>query len=154
MKKLLSAMLVMFCAFMPTSAHAAFNNWGNTDTMPLLSKNLPGYLLHGGVSFGGATSMTTTDLAVPLSYAYVRKALSPTVGAAGTLANGTPGQYITIFITSVSGSGTYVLTPTTKTGFTSVTFTTAKQQATFLYLDDTNGWIMVSHSGSPTVTIP
>lgn len=157
MKKFLSVMLavLMVGVLLTAPAQAAYNNWGNTDTVPLLQKNMPSYLLHAGVSYGGATSMTSSDLAVPLAYSYVRKAISSdSAFSLGTLPNGSPGQLLTLFITSVAGSGTFKVTPVTKTGFVSVTFGTAKQQATFLYVDDTTGWIMIAHSGSPTVTIP
>lgn len=152
-KLVLALVAAMFlCA---NSAFATnYLNWGETDTIPLLKRVLPTDLLSAGVSHGGAVSMTTADLAVPTAYAYVRKAISSDSNfSQGTLADGDPGQILVLFITSVSGSGTYTVTPTTKTGFTSIKFTAAKQQATFLFVD-TLGWIILDHAGAPTINIP
>lgn len=102
-------------------------------------------LVLAGFANGGAVSMTTSELAISPSYSYVRKALSSTVGAAGTLANGTPGQLLTIFVTAVDGSGTLVLTPTTKTGYTTLTFNAVADSVTLLYVSDTVGWIVVGN---------
>lgn len=110
-------------------------------------------LILAGTGNGGATSMTTTDTAVSTSYAISRKAIGVQVGLAGTLADGYPGQILTIFITTVAGSGTYVLTPTTKTGFTTLTFDAAKDQATLLFVNSTVGWILLSNT-AVTVAIP
>lgn len=111
-------------------------------------------LILAGTSNAGAVSMATNELAVSTSYALVRKAIAGDAAfSAGTLANATPGKILTIFITSVSGSGTFVLTPTTKTGFTTLTFDAAKDQATLLFVDSTTGWILLSQT-SVTVAIP
>lgn len=126
-----------------------YSDNGSTFNVPIVGDNM----LAAGTANGGATSMATTDTAVPTTYAYVRKAIGPTVGHAGTLANGTPGQILTIFITSVSGSGTFVLTPTTKTGFTTLTFDAAKDQATLQYINSSVGWILIGNT-SVTVAIP
>lgn len=110
-----------------------------------------------GSANGGAVSMVTSDLAVPTSYAFVRKAIAALAAGsftAGTLANGIPGQMLTFFITTVGASGTFTITPTTSTGFTSIQFSTAKQEAIFLYVNDTVGWILSGTTGSPTVNIP
>lgn len=105
-------------------------------------------LLLAGAADGGATSMTTTDTAVSTSYVLVRKAIGPTVGQVGTLADGSPGQIQTIFITERSGSGTFVLTPTTTTGFETITFDAVGEYATLMFADSTTGWIMLSTTGT------
>lgn len=111
-------------------------------------------LLVTGVANGGGTSMTTTDIAVPLTYAYVKKAISGAADGAttGTLANGYPGQVLTIFITAVYSGGTWTLTPTTAYNFTSLTFTAAKDTVTLVYLSDSQGWAYQDLEGSITVT--
>lgn len=104
-------------------------------------------LVAAGTAEGDATSMTTGDLAVPVAYAYVRKAISAdSAFSAGTLANGIPGQILQIEITAVSGSGVFNLTPTTKTGFKYVRFNAAKDTATLLYVNDTIGWVIVAQN--------
>ena len=100
--------------------------------------------------------LTTTSaadwLAIPVTHAYVAK----TTGAdaeALTLANGTPGQLLVINLTT-DGGGDGTLTPTTKTGFTTIVFADAGDQAVLLYIDDTIGWILLAYKGltSPPVT--
>jgi len=104
------------------------------------------FLLLTGVPIGGATSMTSTDLAVSTSHSYVRKALTADPAFKnGTLADGVAGQTVTIFITE--GIGTFILTPTTKTGFMSITFFGPEDQVTLSFVDDTVGWIILSESG-------
>lgn len=109
-------------------------------------------LLLAGVGSSGATSMATNEVAVPVSYSFVRKAISTNDPAylAGTMADGYPGQLLTLFITTTYG-GTYVLTPTTKTGYTSISFNAGGDFATFLYVDDTYGWVIIA-TNSVTVT--
>jgi hypothetical protein len=61
-----------------------------------------------------------------------------------TLANGTNGQIKTIIHVVDGGSG--VLTPSTKTGFSTITFTAAGDSATLQYLT-TRGWIILGTRG-------
>ncbi len=63
------------------------------------------------------------------------------VADALTLANGTDGQELTI-VHDVDG-GSAVLTPTTKTGFTTITFTNVGETATLVYVT-TRGWMVKS----------
>ncbi len=135
-----------------TATDLNFRSIGNTLTSDGSTATFN--LILNGVGISGAVSMTTAQVAVSPSYAFVRKAIAgDSAFSAGTLADGTPGQFLTIFITSVSGGGTFVLTPTTKTGFTTLTFDAAKDQATLLFVDTTTGWVLVS-STSVTVAIP
>jgi len=103
-------------------------------------------LMLAGFGNGGQVSMATSDLAVSTSYGFTLKAISSTVGAAGTLANGVPGQLLTIYISARTGSGTYILTPTTKTGYTSITFDAVADSVTLLYVSDSVGWVPVASS--------
>lgn len=93
-----------------------------------------------------------------LPYVFFRKS----VGGAGscvdsnpgtTLPDGTPGQVTVLFVGSLMTGGTWKVTPTTCTGFSYLTFDTINDQATLLYVDDTIGWIIISHVGV-TVTYP
>jgi len=76
------------------------------------------------------TALTTTAAAQPLS-----------------LANGTVGQIKTIMHVATSGGGTAVLTPTTKTGYTTITFTNVGDTVTLQYFT-TYGWMIVSIRGA------
>jgi len=90
----------------------------------------------------GATAITSTQLA----YAIIKKDVGD--GAeVGALANGTPGQMLTIICTSLNGSGTYTVTPVTKTGFTSFQLNTALDSITLLYFNDSIGWIVFGNNG-------
>ena len=82
--------------------------------------------------------------------------ITKTTGAdaeAWTLANGIPGQTLTIHL-DTDGGGDGTLTPATATNWSMVLFADAGDQATFLYVDDTIGWIILSVFGltaQPTV---
>lgn len=108
-------------------------------------------LIGTGYTGGGATDMPSGITAIPLNYALIKKTYSNGTNEAGTLADGIQGQVIKIVITCVNTSGSYKLTPTTKTGFTSITFVEKGDQATLLFLDNTNGWIIMGEIGT-TVT--
>lgn len=111
-------------------------------------------LAAAGIANGGAVSMATSDTAVSTSYSLVRKAINLAAGGVaqtGTLANGIPGQVLTILITSVGASGQWTLTPTTTTGFTTLKFTAQNDQAVLLYVSDTVGWIPLGIDGSITI---
>jgi hypothetical protein len=89
---------------------------------------------------------------MPLTHPLITK----TTGAdaeALTLANGLPGQTLTIYL-SVDGGGDGTLTPATASNFSTILFADAGDQATLLYVDDTIGWIILSTFGltaQPTV---
>ena len=89
-------------------------------------------------------------LAIPVSHGYVAK----TTGGVEvlTLADGKPGQILVINHVADGGNGT--LTPTTTTGFTTINFADAGDQAVLLYVNDIIGWIILSVFGlteQPTV---
>jgi hypothetical protein len=91
-------------------------------------------------------------LAIPVTHAYVIK----TTGAdaeALTLVDGKPGQILTINLTT-DGGGDGTLTPATATGWATIVFADAGDQATLLYVDDTIGWIILGYKGvaAPPVT--
>ena len=98
------------------------------------------------------TTSAADSLAIPVTHAYVAKTTGGDAEAL-TLANGTPGQMLVIHLTT-DGGGDGTLTPTTKTGFTTIVFADAGDQAVLLYVDDTIGWILLAYKGltSPPVT--
>jgi hypothetical protein len=94
------------------------------------------------------TSSTTLSGAgaIPITTSLVK--FTSTGGAqALTLANGSDGQRLTIVHDVDGGSG--VLTPTTKTGFSTVTFTNAGDTVSLVYVT-TRGWMV---TGSYLATI-
>jgi hypothetical protein len=98
------------------------------------------------------TTVAADVLAIPVTHAYVAK----TTGAdaeALTLANGKPGQILVVnLVTDGGGDGT--LTPATCTGFATIVFADAGDQATLFYVDDTIGWVLLGAKGkaAPPVT--
>ena len=60
------------------------------------------------------------------------------------VSNGTAGQMLTvIYIAQGNASDSIVITPSTKTGYTTVTLTDIGDAATFHYVNDTVGWFLV-----------
>ena len=93
----------------------------------------------------GGTTSAADSLAIPITAAYVAK----TTGAdaeALTLANGKPGQILNISLV-VDGGGDGTLTPTTKSGFATIVFADAGDNASLMYIDDTVGWILMGTAG-------
>lgn len=93
-------------------------------------------------------------LAMPVTHPYIVK----TTGAdaeALTLADALPGQMLVINLTT-DGGGDGTLTPSTTTGFATIVFADAGDQAVLLYVDDTVGWIIIGLSGvaaPPVITV-
>lgn len=129
------------------------NNWGNTDTNKLLSKNMPNYMTRLGVAIDGVSQgvsqMVSGSVAVPTDVVIAQKYIG-TTGQAGTLANGVPGQILYILIDTCDTGATFVLTPTTKLGFTTLTFNAAKDACALMYVNDYVGWIVI-YANSVTV---
>ncbi len=102
---------------------------------------------------GGQTKYTTIATGVTpitashLAYSILKKEVS-SEQEVGTLANGTPGQYLVVICTALESSGTYTCTPTTKTGFTSFQLNTALDSVTLIYVDDVTGWVIIANNGA------
>jgi len=113
-------------------------------------------------AFGGqmgalAASATTSDadsLAIPITHGIVAK----TTGADGealTLADGAPGQLLLIYL-AVDGGGNGTLTPSKKTGFSTIIFADKGDNVLLKYIDDTIGWVLVGGmgpDGPPLITL-
>lgn len=114
------------------------------------------HLNGGGLVFNETSSTTSAadSLAIPVTARICVK----TTGADGealTLANGTPGQLLTIVL-GTDGGGDGTLTPATVTGFATIVFADAGDSATLQYVDDTVGWILIGASGvaaPPAITV-
>ena len=100
------------------------------------------FLINSGSAVSGSVSMASNDTAVSTSHAHVFKAIdSDPAFSSGSLANGISGQTLTLEITEIESDGTWTLTPTTSTGFTSLLFEDVGDLATLSHIDDTTGWI-------------
>lgn len=100
------------------------------------------------------SSMAADVLAIPVTHPYVAKT-SGADAEALTLANGTPGQVLVVHHT-VDGGGTCTITPATKTGWATAVLNEAGDMFTFLYVNDTMGWIVLGATGvaaQPVISI-
>jgi hypothetical protein len=139
-KYLVFALVLLVTICLASPCFAAANNWGNTDTNILLKKVVPSYLASLGTGLdGSSTTITTSTTVIPLTYSIVK-----IVGSARTctLANGTPGQVITLVLVD-RVSGTLTITPATSTGWSGATMDANGEQLTLRYIDSTYGWVVV-----------
>jgi len=102
----------------------------------------------GNVTVGGAIIGSTQNLsgsgAVNLTSGTTK--ITTAAGAAAlTLANGTDGQ-IKMLVMVVDGGGNATLTPTTATGFTTLTFGDAGDSVILQYFT-TLGWMLIANNG-------
>jgi len=98
---------------------------------------------------GGAKTLVSGVHAIPVINATVRlPADNGTPGTVYTLANGSfRGQILTIIKAARTSSETAVITPTTTTGFTTITIDAANDSVTLLYVDSTIGWVQMGGYG-------
>jgi len=109
----------------------------NATTGAITVTSSVGNSLVGGVqALSGAGAVDVTNLLTSLTSTGSAQAL--------TLANGTAGQVKTIVHTVDGGSA--VLTPTTKIGFSTITFTGVGESATLVYT--AAGWAIVALNGA------
>ncbi len=91
------------------------------------------------------TTVAADVLAIPVTHLYVAK----TTGAdaeALTLADGKEGQVLVINLTT-DGGGAGTLTPSTATGWATIVFADAGDQATLMFINSTLGWIILGLKG-------
>lgn len=98
--------------------------------------NVTGDIFATNQALSGAGAVNLTDMLTSLTTTGAAQAL--------TLANGTAGQIK--IISHVVDGGSAVLTPTTKIGFTTITFTNVGDSATLVYT--AAGWAIVGISGA------
>jgi hypothetical protein len=100
-----------------------------------------------------STTVAADVLAIPVTHQYVAKT-SGADAEACTLADGTPGQFLTVEL-ATDGGGDATMTPATSTGFVAVVFADAGDVVTLRYVDDTVGWILIGAFGAtaqPAIT--
>ena len=101
-----------------------------------ITGNVTGDIFASTQSLSGAGAVNVTDMFTSLTTSGAAQAL--------TLANGTVGQIKVI--SHVVDAGSAVLTPTTKIGFTTVTFTNVGDSVTLIYTSA--GWAVVGSYGA------
>lgn len=92
----------------------------------------------------GSVTVAADALAIPTAAAFVAKS-SGADAEACTLANGVPGQVLTIALVS-DGGGTVTITPTTAS-FTSVALADAGDTVTVQFVDPVTGWVPLGAAG-------
>lgn len=97
--------------------------------------NITGDVFASNQALSGAGAVNITDMLTSLTTTGASQAL--------TLANGTVGQIK--IISHVVDGGSAVLTPTTKIGFTTITFTAVGDSVMLIYT--TAGWAIVGDRG-------
>lgn len=114
------------------------------------SHNVQEELRRNGEQPRGSVDVAGAALAIPVTHSFVSK----TTGGAEalTLANGKPGQELTIHL--VADGGTATITPTTMTGFATIVMATVKDTVTLKYIDDTVGWVVIGTTGTAAATYP
>lgn len=108
--------------------------------------------LKNSANAANSVAVAADALVIPVTHPYVAK----TTGAdaeALTLADGSPGQVLIVNLT-VDGNGDGTLTPATATGWATIVFADAGDQATLFFVDDTIGWVIIGAKGksAPPVT--
>jgi len=93
-----------------------------------------------------AIAVAADALVIPVTHAHVSKTTGGDAEAL-TLANGKPGQILSIIL-AVDGNGDGTLTPATSTGWSTIVFADALDQAILYYVDDSAGWRIWSLTGT------
>jgi hypothetical protein len=104
------------------------------------------------VNEANTVAVAADALVIPTTHPYVAKTTGGDAEAL-TLADGEAGQVLIINLT-VDGNGDGTLTPATATGWATIVFADALDQATLLYVDDIVGWVIIGAKGAagPPVT--
>lgn len=99
----------------------------------------------------GNVAVAADELVIPVTHGLIQKTTGGDAEAC-TLANGKPGQILTVALV-VDGGGDATITPATALSFTNVVMADANDIATFYYNNDTVGWtIMSGGNAAPPVT--
>ncbi len=93
-----------------------------------------------------AIAVAADALVIPVTHGHVSKTTGGDAEAL-TLANGKPGQILSIIL-AVDGNGDGTLTPATSTGWSTIVFADALDQAILYYVDDSGGWRIWSLTGT------
>jgi hypothetical protein len=108
--------------------------------------NLPSF-----IGFGNSNVAQTVSTSAAVSITHALTLLTTTDSTASTLANGTIVGQIKIIVHDVDG-GSSVLTPSTKSGFSTVTFTDVGDAIVLLWTA-TRGWVAIGGGSGSSGTI-
>lgn len=120
----------------------------------MVRSNIPSAIPNDPSYYGASVAVAADVLAIPLTAQVVQK----TTGAdaeALTIADGTPGQEITIILVT-DGNGDGTLTPATSTGWATCVFADAGDHLTLRFIDSTIGWVITGAAGvvvPPVITV-
>lgn len=122
--------------FPSTSASVARTDAAQTFTG---NQTINGAVIGSVQSLSGAGAVDVTSFSTAFT--------STATGNALTLANGTAGQIKTIaYVAEAAGADTGVLTPTTRVGYSTITFTNVGDSVTLQYF--TQGWAVIGVRGA------
>lgn len=122
--------------FPSTSATIARTDAAQTFTG---NQTVNGAIIGNVQSLSGAGAVDVTSFATAFT--------STATGNALTLANGTVGQVKTVaYVAEAAGADTGVLTPTTRVGYSTITFTNVGDSVTLQYF--TQGWAVIGVRGA------
>ena len=149
-KFLILGLVILAVLCLASNGYCQANNWGNTDTNPLLKKVVPNYLQALGTGLDGSstTIIVTVTSAIPLTYDIVKLTMGT---GTYTLANGTAGQVLTLMTVGV-GTQVTTIRPATSTGWVSATMDANTETLTLRYVDSTIGWIVLDYTGTTIAT--
>jgi len=108
--------------------------------------NLPSF-----IGFGGSNVAQTVSSTAAVSVTYALSLLTTTDTTASTLADGTVVGQIKIIIHDVDGGST-VCTPTTKSGFSTITFTDVGDAIVLMWTTG-RGWVAIGGGSGSAGTI-
>lgn len=112
-----------------------------TDTAQTFTgaQTFSGYIIGSIQALSGAGAVNVTDFTTAFT--------STATGNALTLANGADGQIKTVvYVAETAGADTGVLTPTTRVGYSTITFTNVGDSVTLQYF--TQGWAVIGVRGA------
>lgn len=108
-------------------------------------------LIAGG-RYGASSSIPSSSNGInpsTLPYSLLLKSVGNVAGETATLPNGTSGQFLKIQVVGCGPAGTWIVSRTKGSGWTTMTFNGRGDEAFLLY-DSTLGWIILS---STSVTV-
>ena len=128
------------------------NNMTPGSSKTFLGTRLRGPLAQGATTYASvdngnpAGGTCPDDYTTPTTTAFL-KTTGATTGESYCLGNGQVGQTLTVVLVTDGGTN-FTVTPATKKGFASVTFSDANDSATFKFLESTNGWVLTGNAGA------
>lgn len=160
MKKFILGLVTLFIASSSYAALPVVSESLNSEAVyeinnatPGTSKTFLGTRLQGPLTIGSTTfasgdngNPTSVTFTTPTTTVFL-KTTGASVGESYRLGNGYSKQRLTAVLVTDGGQN-FVITPQTKTGFTSATLNDANDTVTLEYVDSTVGWVLVGNNGA------